>query len=418
MLTVRARRLLTSAITLAAALLCGPSMARADVVLDWNVTMLNALAGQGPFATARFAAITELAVFEAVNAITGGYEPYLGTIAAPAGASAEAAAAAAAHGVLKFYFPAKAAALDAALAASLLTVPDGTAKADGIATGQAAALAMIALRANDGSAVEAFYAPGPAVPGLWQPTPSCPAAGGTNLHWRGVTPFGVQNVEQFRAGPPPSLTDGTYVRDYNEVKALGAIDSALRTEDRSDVAHFFAMFAPATWSNSAARQIASAQRRSLSDNARALALLNMTLSDASVAVVETKYHYSFWRPETAIHAEDHDGNGKTDPNVPFVPFIVAPCFPSYPSAHGTVSAAAAEVLARVYGAAGHDITFANPGLPGVILHYTTLDSIVADVSDARVYGGIHFRFDQEAGVRQGERLGQYIFKTNLRVANP
>jgi hypothetical protein len=155
------------------------SIARADVVLDWNVIMVNTIGGQNPFAQARFAAITQTAVFEAVNAITGQYDPYLGTIAAPPGASAEAAAVAAAHDVLKNYFPASAASLDAARANSLAAIPNGQAKDDGIAVGEAAAAAMIADRANDGSAPPQFYTPLSANPSEWQPTPPlCTAAGG------------------------------------------------------------------------------------------------------------------------------------------------------------------------------------------------------------------------------------------------
>lgn len=405
------------AIAVTVLLLCSPASARADVVLDWNVTMLTTLAGLSPFATQRFAAITQLAVFEAVNAVKGDYEPYLGTIEAAPGASAEAAAATAAHAVLKVYFPAKVAALDAALAASLTEVPDGQAKTDGIAVGEAAAAAMIALRANDGSASPSFYAPGPPVPGQWQRTPSCPAAGGTNFHWRDVTPFGVPDVKEFRVGPPPSLISGTYSKDYAEVRTVGALDS-VRPQDREDVARFYAGFAPASWANSAARQAATAQGRSLSETARALALLNMALNDASVAVFDSKYHYNVWRPETAIRAGDTDDNPKTDPDATFVPLITAPCFPAYPSNHGTASSAASEVLARVYGASGHDITLSTAILPGVFLHYTAFKRIVEDVDDARVYGGIHFRFDQEAGGRQGERIGQYVYKHNLRPVHP
>jgi hypothetical protein len=132
----------------------------------------------------------------------------------------------------------------------------------------------------------------------------------------------------------------------------------------------------------------------------------------------TKYHYNVWRPETAIRAAETDDNAKTDPDLAFAPFIVAPCFPSYPSAHGTVSSAVREMLERLYGSSGHDITFSNASLPGVILHYTAFKAIVADVDDARVYGGIHFRFDQEAGNRQGQRVAEYIDKHNLRVSHP
>jgi hypothetical protein len=407
-----------AAAAMAVALLPGTAAsARADTVLDWNVTMMTTLAGQSPFATQRYAAITQLAVFEAVNAITGEYEPYLAGINAAAGASADAAVAVAAHDVLKTYFPAKAAALDDALAASLAAIPDGQARTDGMSVGAAAAAAMIARRANDGSAVPAFYAPPPAAPGQWIATPSCPPAGGVNLHWGKVTPFGIPDVTAFRVGPPPALISGQYAKDYAELRAVGGVNS-VRPQDRTDVAQFYAMFGPATWANAAARQAATAQGRSLSDNAHALALLNMALNDASVAVFDSKYYYNFWRPETAIHAGSTDGNHKTEADSAFAPLITAPCFPGYPSNHGTASSAAAEVLERVYGPSGHDITFSNVALPGVVLHYTTFKRIVDDVDDARVYGGIHFRFDQEAGGGHGQRIGEDLYKHALRLVHP
>ena len=151
--------------TTAAALLFSSAMANADVVLDWNNTMLITLNGQNAFAQARYAAITQLAVFEAVNAITGQYRPYLGTISAPPGSSAETAAAAAAYTVLKNYFPAATPNLDAALAHSLAAIPDGPAKRNGVAVGEAAGAAMIAARANDGSSPPEFYMPSSSDPG-------------------------------------------------------------------------------------------------------------------------------------------------------------------------------------------------------------------------------------------------------------
>jgi hypothetical protein len=395
-----------------------PMVAHADVVLEWNARMFVTITGQSPFGTARLAAITQLAVFEAVNAITKTYEPYLGTIAAPDGASAEAAAAAAAHAVLTNYFPAQAVLLDAALEASLSALPDGQAKQDGVATGVAAAQAMMALRVDDGSAVPRFYAPPSADPGQWQRTPSCPAGGGTNFHWRDVTPFGVLEVSAFRSGPPPAMEGGKYANDFAEVARVGGTDGAQRTQEREDIARFYAAFSPVSWANSAARQVAMAQGRSLAENARALALVNMAQSDAAVAVFDTKYHYNVWRPETAIKGADLDGNHKTGIDPGFVPLITAPCFPSYPSAHGTLSSAAQEVLERLYGPSGHDITFTTAAMPGVTLHYTAFTPIVEDISDARVFGGIHFRFDQDAGERQGQALGKYVFKHNLRPVHP
>jgi hypothetical protein len=404
---------------LAMLFLLNPVLARADMVLDWNGIMLTTLTGQTPFASARFAAITQLAVFQAVNAITGDYEAYLETVVPPApGASAEAAAAAAAHAVLKAYFPLKAGALDAAFTTSLLAIPNGAEKTDGVAVGEAAARAMIALRADDGSASAEFYLPTSNAPGQWQLTPGCSASGGILLHWRHVVPFGIPAAEDFRLGPPPKLTGGTYSKDYVEVMGVGGADSVLRPPDRAEVARFYAAYSPVSWSNSAARQVAAAQGRSLSENARAFALLNMALSDATVAAFDTKYYYTAWRPETAIRAGDTDDNPKTDPDVAFQPFIVTPCFPSYPSNHASVSYAAREILEHLYGRTGLDITLSSANTPGVILSYTEFKRITEDIDDARVYGGIHFRFDQDAGARQGQSVGAYVHKHNLRTVHP
>lgn len=398
--------------------------ASTDVVLEWNAIAAATMGAQippvSPVAQARFAAITQLAVFEAVNSVTGDYQPYLGTIDAPDGASPDAAAVAAAHAVLLYYFPASAGTLDAARASSLAAITDGAAKTDGIATGMAAATAMIALRVGDGSAPLTFKLPGAAVPGEWQMTPSCPAAGGQFFNWKDVKPFGIPSAADFIPGPPPSLTSNAYAKDYLEVKTVGSLNSTARPQDRVDVVRFYAASSPTFVMNSVARQLSAAQGRSLSENARALALLNMAISDSLVASFTAKYHYNFWRPETAIHAGDTDGNEKTEADATFAPFIATPCFPSYPSNHASGSTGGAEVLRRVYGAGEHDITLSNPGVPaiaGITLHYTTLKAITNDVDDARVYGGIHFRFDQEAGGRMGREVATYVTKHNLRGPN-
>src|SRR6202163_3603512 len=299
------RRVCTS-LTLVALLVCSPIAARADVVLDWNAIAVSTLVSQGQsaFAQSRFMAITQLAVFEAVNAITGDYRPYLGTIVAPAGASADAAAVAAAYQVLKHYFPLASASLDPAYAASLAAIPDGSAKSGGIATGQAAAAQMIALRLNDGSSPPQFYAPASTDPGMWQLTPSCPAAGGVGFQWQNITPFGVPSVPgsqawiaQFAPGPPPALTSKRYARDYNEVKKVGNVSSDLneRPQDRADVARFYAASSPSFVFNLAARQVAAAQGSSLPTHARALVQLNMASNDSLVASFWMKYHYTLWR---------------------------------------------------------------------------------------------------------------------------
>jgi hypothetical protein len=400
------------------AILFGSAVAKADVVLDWNVIAVNTAVtnGQNPFAQARYAAIVQLAVFESVNAITGEYHPYLGTIVAPPGACPEAAAIQAAYRVLSTYFPS--ASLDAERANSLASIPDGQAKTDGIATGEAAALAMIARRANDGSSPPQFKIPGPLVPGEWQATPSCPIVNGTAvgiaLQWQNVTPFGIPSVRRYLLDPPPVLTRHEYTKTYNEVMTVGSIDSTERPQDRANVALFYAASSPTQVFNQAVQQVAQERWHSLSENARALAVVNMAMSDSLVAAFFNKYHYNFWRPETAIHAGDTDGNPKTDPDPSFVPFVTTPCFPSYPSNHGSAASGAAQVLKRIYGEGGHFMTLSNPAVPDIVLQYTTFDQITDDISDARVYGGIHFRTDQVAGERLGKAIGNAVYKNNLR----
>ena len=403
-------------------LLLVSAAARADAVLDWNkIAVDTAVANQqNPFAQARYAAIVQLAVFEAVNAIKGDYKPYLGTIMASPHASAQAAAIEAAYKVLSTYFtdPASQAALAADRTQSLASIPNNQAKLDGIAVGDAAAQVMIALRANDGSSPPQFNIPGPAVPGVWQATPSCPVMNGIGVgiafQWQNVTPFGIRHASDFLLSPPHALTSKRYARTYNEVMTVGSIDSTERPLDRANVVLFYAAESPTQAFNQAARQVAEQQQRSLSENARALALINMAINDSLVTAFFNKYHYNYWRPETAIHAGDLDGNRRTEADPQWAPFIATPCFPGYPSNHGSAANGAAAVMRRLYGEAGHWMTLTNPAVPTIVLHYISFREITDDISDARVFGGIHFRTDQLAGGVLGRAVGKAVYKNNLR----
>jgi hypothetical protein len=397
----------------AALLLCSPPLAKADTVQDWNAIAIAATGTQSPFAQARIMAITQLAVFEAVNTIQGRYRPYLGTLVAPAGASIDAAVITAAHDVLKSYLPANTT-IDNARTSALLLIPDSPAKAGGITVGAAAASAMITARLGDGSAPPEFSVPASTDPGVWQLTPSCVAGGGLFLQWRNVTPFGIEDAADFIASPPPALTSNEYAKDFNEVKSVGRKTSTERPQDRTDVARFYAASSPGYVINLAARQLSAAQGRSIAHNARAFALINMAINDSFVASFATKYHYNFWRPETAIHGGDVDDNRKTEADPTWEPLILAPCFPSYGSNHASGSYGGAEVLRRLYGAGGHSITMANPAVPGIVFQYSELKQITSDIDDARIYGGIHFRFDQEAGARIGREVATAVYLGNLR----
>jgi hypothetical protein len=395
----------------AVGLLLMSAAARADVVLDWNAIAVNtAIANkQTPWAQARSVAIVHLAVFEAVNAIDGKYRPYLGTVTAVRGASAEAAAIEAAYKVLSTYFSASQAALDLDRMSSMGAIEDGPAKVNGIQAGDDAANAMIALRLADGSAPAQFKTPGPVVAGEWQATPSCPivngVASGVALQWQFVTPFGIDKASDFLLRPPPALTSEKWAKALNEVMTVGGVGSLDRPQDRTNVAVYYAASSPSQVFNQAARQVSVEQGRSLEENARDLALLNMAMSDSLVASFYNKYHYNFWRPETAIHA-----SGDTS----WVPLIVTPCFPSYPSNHGSASNGAAEVMRHLYGEGGHTITLSNPAAPGITLQYSSFKEITDDISDARVYGGVHYRTDQDAGATLGQAVGQAVYRHNLR----
>ncbi len=410
-----------------AGLLFGPASAAADdIVLRWNEIAARTATATSPFNQARVGAVVQLAVFEAVNAVTGDYEPYLDPpIVATAGASVKAAVVTAAHKVLTTYFtaPDTVALLDAARDADLATIQPGAAKTDGIAVGMAAAVAMITRRADDNSAPLTAIIPAPTQAGDYQLTTGCGA--GVFYNWQNVTPFGISSAADFLLSPPPALTSNQYAKNFREVQAVGAAVSADRPEDRTAVARLYAATSPSFLLSMAARQIAAAKGTSLSENARALALMQMSVSDALVASFMNKYRYNHWRPETGIRNADADANGKTDGDPAFATFISTPCFPSYPSNHASGTNGGLEALRRVFGAAGHDFTITGSvlalgPLPAAVVtrHYTQLKQIAEDIDDARVYGGIHWRYDQVAGNVLGRAVATEVVKNNLRPVHP
>jgi hypothetical protein len=388
--------------------------ARADTVTDWNAIMQQtvSVAPTNPNFQTRWGAIVQLAVFEAVNAIHGDYEPYLGLVEAPAWASPDAAVIAAAHRTLVTLRSDSAATvtnLDTLRDEALAAIADGPEKDAGIAAGEAAAAAMLLLRTGDGSAEAATtpYTPGTS-PGDFQP----PASGAFLPGWGQVTPFGVSDLAQFVLPPPPALSSGKYAADYNEVKLLGSATSLFRPQDRTDVARFYAASSPVQVWNSAARQVSEDQGLTRSENARLFAQLGMAMADAAIVCWDNKYTFNFWRPQSAIRGGDLDGNAKTERDLAWTPLITTPGHPSYPSGHASVSGAARRVLEHAFGKDGHDIVLTST--VAVVLSYAAFDEITADIDDARIYGGIHFRFDQEAGAHQGRHVGSYILENFLR----
>lgn len=402
--------------TIVAVLLAGAGAAHADAVTDWNEIAESTVieATPDPFLQTRSTAIAQVAVFEAVNAVVGGYEPYLGTVTAAPGASPEAATIAAAHRALATLHPDQAAELDALRTEALAEIPDGPCKQAGVAVGEAAAAAVLAARENDGSDDDTPYVPGTR-PGQYRPTPPDhtpafrPGLGS-------VTPFAIRSAVRFRVRPPPPLRSGRYARDYDEVKRVGDVDSGdsgERPHDRADVARFYAVADAPLWSD-AARQVSKAQGRTLAENARTFALLNIAIFDAVVACFDSKYFYDYWRPVTAIRLGDTDGNRRTGADGGWLSYVFTPPFPSYPSGHATFGGAARHVLEQLLGEDGHAIVLTHPQVPDIVLHYGSWKQIADDIDDGRVYGGVHYRFDQEAGARQGRRVGRYVLRHSLR----
>jgi hypothetical protein len=387
-------------------MLCA-TVTNADVVTDWNAIMQQtglAASPEDPALRARTAVITQVAVFEAVNSIVGDYEPYDEKIEAPDSASADAAAIAAAHRALSKLHPEAAAKLDVEREKSLAAIADGAGKTDGIAVGVAAADAILAQRASDGFDLQVPYTPGTRA-GEYRPTPPDhspafrPGLGD-------VATFVIRNGRQFRSPPPPALNSKRYADDLEQVRRLGEIHSTKRPTDRTQLARFYEVADADSIYHPAARQVIATRARTVSQNARLFALLSMAIFDGAVACFETKYHFNLWRPVTAIRESG------TDPN--WLSLVFTPPFPSYPSGHATIGGAARAVLEQEFGAGGHLITLTHPAVPEIVLHYTTFKQITQDIDDGRVHGGVHYRFDQEWGARQGRRVGKYVLRHALR----
>jgi PAP2 superfamily len=405
----------------AAATLVVPATAHADVVTSWDRTMVAALdaAGTPPPPAMRAAAIVQPSVFDALNGIARRYTPVHVQPDAPPGASRAAAAAGAAHEALVALFPAQQATFDQRLAETLAQISDdgggGQSIARGLAWGKAVADQILAWRAGDGlTATLSPYVPTPE-PGRWQPT-SVPPVGPLFRQFANMTPWALVSPAQFLPAAPPSLTSAQYTQDFNEVEAVGSSTSSVRTPFQTETARFWGSDTPAAIWNRVADDLAERQDASLVENARVLALMNMALADAVIAVWNAKNTFDTWRPITAIQQAATDGNPDTRPDPAWTPLITTPAFQEYPAGHPGVSNAGASVLAHFY---GNDTAFTATsfGLPGVEHSFTSFSSAVAEVENARIWGGIHFRFACDSAVGMGAQVADYVVGTRLLRVN-
>jgi hypothetical protein len=380
--------------------------AHADVVTDANARAAD-VASRFPSTpiAVRMMAIVQVSVFEAVNAVTGRYPPQRAKLNPAPGASVEAAVVSATRTTLSKLMPAQQAVIDADYQAVLGSVPDGPAKTAGIAVGEQAATAIVALCADDGAVSPDVYRPHAAA-GVYVPTvgPAVP-------HWGQRRPWVLPRGDHFRPDPPPALTSETWARDYNEIKAVGSRISTQRTPEQTAMAKFWEATAPAVYWP-VARSVASTPGRDVTDNARLLALAAMAMDDGLIAVFDAKYAYNLWRPVTAIRNGDLDGNRATDRDPSWTPFIETPMHPEYPCAHCIVSGALGAVLeAEIGSGPTPTLSSASSTAGGAVRTWTSVGDFTKEVAQARIYDGVHYRFSTEIGSAMGKKIGELAAKS-------
>jgi len=393
-------------------------VARADVVIDWNATMLKAIWNDStaPTWASRVEAMVGVAVYDAVNAIHPHYQSYPvpGLSGRPGhDASARAAAVAAADTVLNSLFPDQKAMFDAEAQATLALVHSGRRKADGVAWGQKVADAVLAWRAQDGSNAASNYAPAPAggPPGVYELTPGITST--LTPQWGQVTPWAMSSASQFLPPPPPALDSAEYADSFNYTKAVGGTVSTVRTADQTALAHFWAdvpghsVTPPGHW-DEIAEHLALQRHQTLTQNARTFALVNIGLADAAINCWGAKYVYNFWRPVTAINdPRASQINPATSSDPTWTPLWKTPNFPSYDSGHSTFSGAASVILASVFGA-NTRFTIGSDDMPGYSRSFASFAQAADEAGQSRVFGGIHFEFDNQAGLTAGRAIGSLI----------
>ena len=385
------------------------------IIIEWNLVALQAEGGptyQHALLSSRINAMVHIAMHDAINAVIPVYEQYAYKTQGWASANPFAAAASAAYTVLKGSFPESISILDAALAASLSTVPDGAQKEKGIALGIEAGNAILALRAGDGALENPVVTiPVSTVPGVYNVVP--PFTFVFAPFWKTMKTFSLKRYDQFRSSPHPALTSATYTRDFNEVKEVGKINSTTRTADQSSYAKWWYELSEIGW-NRVARIKATEHKPGLFATARLFALLNMALADSYTAGWDSKFFYNFWRPYTAIRAAATDGNDQTLEDITWEPAEPTPPIPDYPSTHSTLGNAAATVLSHFFGNhTGFTMTSTTAVPAGTLRSFNSFKQAADENADSRVMAGIHFRFACEAGQKMGNEIGKWTLRNHL-----
>jgi hypothetical protein len=423
-------------------LILSPSPVRADAVITWSENAAKAaeaaclIASGNGLAEARMYAIMHAAIHDAVNAIDRRSRPYAFDAEVSGPASLDAAVAAAGHDALVSVISELAeppaciangiADVNASYAVALAAMPDSPAKMNGVAVGQAAAAAILALRADDGSNAPllGFDFPQGTEPGQWRFTPDGPPLAFAP-NWGEVTPFVLKRSSQFHPRAPYHLGSKKYAADYNEIKILGGDDittPSARTLDQTEIGLFWIESSPFAW-NRIARDLSVSRNLDLWENARLFGLLNLAMADGYIASWQAKYHYKFWRPITAIRLGGTDNNPDTQAVPDWTPLQPTYPIPDHDSGHAVQGGVAAEILKQFFGTDQISFTACSMtvGAGGtcddpvpVLRWYSSFSQAANENAVSRIYIGIHFRRAVEEGVRHGRRIAAYAVHTLLK----
>ena len=378
-------------------------------VLVWNQHAYNELiltAGQPPPVAVLHLAMVHGAVYDAVNAIDGGYESYNDAPSARHWYSKNAAAATAAYKVLLDLLPAREAQLTGYYDSSLAVIPNGVAQAGGVSVGEAAASAMITARTDDGDPGTAVYPVG-TLAGEWRPVPlPGPLPGANVLRWIGqVKPFMIESASDFATAGQQELASPAYAIEFDQVKALGRATGSTRTQDQTDQARFWSDHAVAMWTR-IFRQVSISQKLSIVENARYFAMLYLTGADAAIACFEDKAAKGFWRPQTAIQEAGDDENGATDPDSGWTSLLPNPGYPDHPSGHNCLSGSFVRTLRDFFGT-DHMSFGATHSTLGLTRTFTRFSDAIEEIRWARIYGGLHFWSSDAQGAQLGREVANY-----------
>jgi len=411
----------------------------------------------GPGRAARAMAIVHVAMFDAVNAVSGDYESYTGVQAPNGPVSKDAAISQAAHDTLVVLFPAQKASFDTRLTEELSILGDKKDKANGIELGKRTAAAILTLKANDGSATPEPGMGTDWVPsndaGHWRQDPISQVPIAMGAHWGDCVPFVLASPTQFRAPAPPAMSSAAYATAYEEVKRLGGdgvTTPTERTPEQTHIGFYWAydgtpsLCAPPRLYNQIASHIAGQMGSTDLETARLLTLLNVAMADAGVACWESKFYYDLWRPITGIRESDPgtgptglgDGNAATTGDPTFKPLGApasnltgpnfTPPFPSYPSGHATFGGTIFQILRRFYGTDDISFTFVSDEFNGVTKgndgtirpllprSFSSLSQAEEENGQSRIYLGIHWSYDKTEGISMGRKVGDYVFDSVFR----